>query len=247
MLANEVTDNPLTEFKIGGSGDPVPELEWDVKRYFAMNAAMHDAAVAAWTCKRAYDYVRPITMARYMGILGQSTDQGTPGPPGTPGADEYATFDEYGLPLVPDLIEIISVNTTGPGGKHEHLAGFEQEIALNVWGGEPGDPETEFTGRKWIRALNWLPYQRRHLRDAGLRGLRLRALLLLARGGRGDGPLHRQPLLPRRSRRAHRADGSVGFRIRPERGRDLAVGELLRRCRRGGHLPALRRDPRCPG
>ena len=61
-------------------------LEWDVKMYLALNGAVHDAAVAAWGCKGHYDTVRPISMIRYMGGQGQSSDPAGPvlpsrGPP----------------------------------------------------------------------------------------------------------------------------------------------------------------------
>ncbi len=156
-LANDVTDDPLTVFQIGGSGAAVDELEWDVKRYFAMNAAMHDAATAAWTCKRQYDYVRPITMARYMGLLGQSSD---PGDPMDPVSWEAFTYDPDGLKLEPGLVEIITPESSAAGERHEHLAEFVPGIAIYTWGGEPADPETEYTGSEWIHPMNWLPYQR---------------------------------------------------------------------------------------
>jgi hypothetical protein len=69
-LANEVSDELA----------PDDRLEWDVKLYFALNGAMHDAAVAAWGAKRVYDSARPISMIRYLA-----------------GRDE--------LPLVPGLVE----------------------------------------------------------------------------------------------------------------------------------------------
>ena len=52
----------------------VDDLEWDVKVYFAVNAAVHDAAVGCWGTKRVYDSARPISMIRYMGERGQSSD-----------------------------------------------------------------------------------------------------------------------------------------------------------------------------
>ena len=45
-----------------------------MKLYLALNGAVHDAAIAAWGAKGHYDYVRPISMIRYMGGLGQSSD-----------------------------------------------------------------------------------------------------------------------------------------------------------------------------
>ena len=63
------------------------------KCYFAMNGAQHDAATSAWTCKRIYDYGRPITMCRYMGLKGQSTDKGDSG------TFAELTYDPEGLKL----------------------------------------------------------------------------------------------------------------------------------------------------
>src|SRR5207244_7770552 len=53
VLANYVADH-LTMKKIGGVGPSVDDLEWDVKMYFALNAAVHDAASACWAAKRFY-------------------------------------------------------------------------------------------------------------------------------------------------------------------------------------------------
>ncbi len=41
-------------------------LEEDVKLFFALNNALMDAGIAAWECKRFYDYVRPITALRFL-------------------------------------------------------------------------------------------------------------------------------------------------------------------------------------
>jgi hypothetical protein len=43
------------------------DLEYDVKLYFALGAAMHDTAIAVWDVKRHYDWVRPITAIRWLG------------------------------------------------------------------------------------------------------------------------------------------------------------------------------------
>ncbi len=125
------------------------ELEWDVKVYFALNAAVHDVAVAVWGCKRHYDYIRPISSLRHMGLKGQSTDSGG------------ASFHTHGLPLIDDLIEVATSSSLSSGGKHFGAPNAQVgDILANVWGGEPADPNTQFTGRKWIRAIDWLPYQR---------------------------------------------------------------------------------------
>ena len=41
-------------------------LAADVKFFFALNAALFDASIAAWDAKRYYDYVRPISAIRYL-------------------------------------------------------------------------------------------------------------------------------------------------------------------------------------
>jgi len=69
LLANYVADNPLTEKKIGGVGPVVDDLEWDVKMYFVLNAAVHEAGCACWAAKRAYDGWRPISAIRFLGHL----------------------------------------------------------------------------------------------------------------------------------------------------------------------------------
>lgn len=145
-LANQVADHPQFERRFKGVGPQLDELEWDVKIYFALNAAVHDAAIAAWGCKQDYDYVRPISSIRYMGDKGQSD------------SPERPSHDPEGLPLIPDLIELVTEDSSLVGQKHEGLV--PGDIAILAWGGEPDDPQTQFTGAKWIRAVDWLPYQR---------------------------------------------------------------------------------------
>ena len=41
-------------------------LAQDVKMFFALANAIHDAAIATWECKRYYDYVRPVTAIRHL-------------------------------------------------------------------------------------------------------------------------------------------------------------------------------------
>ena len=147
VVANTVSDSPGFEFRIGGTGPEVDRLEWDVKMYFALNGAVHDSAVAAWGTKGYYDTARPISMIRYMGGLGQSSDPDGP------------SYDPEGLPLVKGLIEVITHETTAPGGPHEDLAGHEGEIAVHAWAGNPDDPAHETGGVSWVLATRWVPYQ----------------------------------------------------------------------------------------
>ncbi len=147
VVANAASDSPGFELRIGGAGPEVDRLEWDVKLYLALNGAVHDAAVAAWGAKGYYDSARPISMIRYMGGLGQSSDPAGP------------SYDPRGLPLVDGLVEVITDRTTDPGGRHEPLAGHEGEMAIRAWAGNPEDPETQTSGAAWILATEWVPYQ----------------------------------------------------------------------------------------
>jgi hypothetical protein len=149
VLANQVSDHPLTTHQIGGTGAVLDRLEWDVKLYFALNGALHDAAITAWGLKRKYDSVRPITMIRYTGGLGQSSDA------------EGPSYHPRGLPLQPGLIEVVTPATTAPGERHASLAGHEGEIAVRAWSGEPATPATQIGGIAWRRAIDWVPYQRK--------------------------------------------------------------------------------------
>jgi hypothetical protein len=146
-LANEVSDSPGLELRIGGHGPAVDRLEWDVKLYFALNGAVHDAAVAAWGAKGYYDSARPISMIRYMGGKGQSSDRSGP------------AYDPDGLPLVPGLIEVVTRASSAPGERHAKLADRVGEIAIRAWAGAPEDPTAGHSGVSWIPAVDWVPYQ----------------------------------------------------------------------------------------
>jgi hypothetical protein len=146
-IANEISDAPGLEHRIGGRGPLVDRLEWDVKLYLALNGAVHDAAVAAWGAKRFYDSVRPISMIRYMGGKGQSSDPDGP------------AYDPDGLPLVPGLVEVVTRASSVPGERHASLAGHVGEIAIRAWAGPPEEPGGPSRGVRWIRAVDWVPYQ----------------------------------------------------------------------------------------
>jgi len=148
VLANDVSDTPSLEKRVGGDGPIVNDLEWDVKLYFALNAAEHDAAYGCWGTKRIYNSTRPISMIRYMGQLGQSSDPTQP------------SYDPNGLPLVPGLVEVITPESSAPGQRHAGLAAYVGEVAIYAWPGGPADPTTQSSGVQWIRAKTWVPYQK---------------------------------------------------------------------------------------
>jgi hypothetical protein len=147
-VANSVVDSPGFVRKLAGQGAELDPLEWDVKMYLALNGAVHDAAIAAWGLKGHYDSARPISMIRYMGGLGQSSDPSGP------------SYHADGLPLEEDLVEVITGESSGPGQRHAHLARNVGEIAIRTWRGFPDDPKTQTSGVGWIPAVEWVPYQR---------------------------------------------------------------------------------------
>jgi hypothetical protein len=148
VILNKASDAPGFEPRLGGEGPVLDGLEWDVKAYFALNAAVHDAAIAAWGLKGFYDSARPISMIRYMGGRGQSSDPDAP------------SYDPQGLPLVAGLVELITEESSAPGERHEPMADHVGEIAIRAWRGFPEDPATQTSGVGWIRAVDWVPYQR---------------------------------------------------------------------------------------
>jgi hypothetical protein len=166
VLANEVADDPQLVKKIRGAGPVLDDLEWDVKVYFALSAATHDAACAAWSLKRYYSGTRPITAIRYMGSKGQSSHPAGP------------SYHEQGLPLEEGVVEVITASTTGPGGKHAQMWDVSTnayvpgslligQIAVYSWPGE--HPQnlpapsiaTHQSLVRWQLAKDWLPFQRK--------------------------------------------------------------------------------------
>jgi hypothetical protein len=146
-IANQaVNDHPEFERRYQGHGEALPELEWDVKLYFTLGAAMHDAAIAAWGAKGWYDYIRPISAIRFMATQGQSSDPSLP------------TYHPEGLPLVEGRIALVEEGDELAGEGSEHVG----KIKLFVWRG-PGfirDSRRDTAGVGWILAENWWPYQR---------------------------------------------------------------------------------------
>jgi hypothetical protein len=148
-IANSVADQPAFARRWHGRGDVLDPLAWDVRIYLALNGAVHDAAITAWGIKRRFTSARPISLVRYMASLGQSTDPALP------------AYHEHGLPLIPGLIERITTESAEAGERHAHLARYLGELAIRSYRGEPGDRKNEIGGVGWIRASEWIPYQRR--------------------------------------------------------------------------------------
>jgi hypothetical protein len=145
-ILNQVSDHPALSKRIGGEGPVCADLEWDVKAYFALGGALHDVAVCIWGIKGWYDSSRPITALRGMAEAGQSQDPTRPG------------YHPGGLPLVPGLSALIEPGDSLAGPDDRHVG----EVKLYTWRGTKaiGDPSTDRAGVGWIRAGDWLSYQR---------------------------------------------------------------------------------------
>jgi len=145
-LLNYVSDHDSLEKRFMGQGGVLDDLEWEVKTYFMMGGAMHDAAVTAWGIKGWYDSPRPISAIRAMADRGQCTDEAAP------------SYHPAGLPLVPGYIELIYASDDLEGDALENIG----KIKVKSWRGHEGinNVDTDVAGVDWILAENWVPYQR---------------------------------------------------------------------------------------
>lgn len=145
-ILNYISDHPLLEKKFQGKGDVLDDLEWDVKAYFILSGAVHDAAVTAWGIKGWYDFIRPVSAIRYMGGLGQSSDPNLP------------HYHPGGLKLIPGYIELVQPGDPLAGENDKNVG----KIKVYAWRGPNYilDPATDDAGAAWILSENWWPYQR---------------------------------------------------------------------------------------
>lgn len=145
-ILNYVNDHPLFEKRFEGEGEILTDLEWDVKAYFILGGAMHDAAISAWSIKGWYDYIRPISAIRYLADQGQSSDP------------DGMSYDPNGIRLYDGLIEVVQTGDPLAGDDDEHVG----KIKVYSWRGPDyiDAPETDLAGVGWILAENWWPYQR---------------------------------------------------------------------------------------
>ncbi|MEZ4607098.1 MAG: vanadium-dependent haloperoxidase [Deinococcales bacterium] len=145
-VLNYVSDHPLFEKRFKGEGPILDKLEWDVKAYFALGGALHDAAVTAWGIKGWYDYVRPVSAIRYMADKGQRSDPSLP------------RYSAQGLPLIAGHIEMVQAGDPLAGEHGENI----NKLKIYAWRGPNfvADPSRDVAGVDWILAENWLPYQR---------------------------------------------------------------------------------------
>lgn len=145
-ILNYVSDHDSVEKRYMGAGSLLSDLEWDVKAYFTLGGAVHDAAVASWGVKGWYDYVRPISAIRFMADVGQST------------YPDSVNYHPAGLSLYDGVVELVDSSDALAGTNYQNVG----KIKLNVWRGHDyiTNPQTDVAGVGWILAENWWPYQR---------------------------------------------------------------------------------------
>jgi hypothetical protein len=163
-ILHYVRDSPLATRRMGGVGAELDPLEFDVKAYLALGGAMHDSAISMWGAKGWYDTARPVTVLRWQGMLGQSSDP------------QLGSYHPDGIGLVPGRIELVTPQTTAPGQRHAALAGSEGQIAILAYSGpvfQTVCPQQCSLGCacsqvnvkappavSWILGVSWFPYQR---------------------------------------------------------------------------------------
>jgi hypothetical protein len=146
-IYNEISDNPSFVRKYEGTGPVLGKLEYDIKAYFTLGGAMHDAAISAWSIKGWYDNPRPFSMIRKMDRYGQSTENTMP------------RYHAGGLPVIPNYIEQITATDPLVGFGNINLN--KMKVKSWIGFGNIGNPSTDYAGVDWLPAENWMPYQRR--------------------------------------------------------------------------------------
>ena len=146
VILNEVNDDDKLIKKFEGEGEELDDLEWDIKSYFLMGGAMHDVAISAWGIKGYYDYIRPISVMRYLSEKGQSS------------YPDSLNYNKNGFDLIDGYIELVDSNDPLVGQNKENLG----KIKLYTWKGfsDKNILELEEKGSGWILAEEWWPYQR---------------------------------------------------------------------------------------
>lgn len=145
-ILNYVSDHPEFVQKWGGQGEELSDLDWNIRSYFTLSGALHDAAITAWSNKGWYDSPRPISIIRWMCGKGQCFDPALP------------NYHAAGTPLIPGYVEMVMPGDPLAGPNNENL----YKIKLFTWKGHAyiPDPAVDMAGAGWILAENWWPYQR---------------------------------------------------------------------------------------
>ena len=145
VILNHVSDQPEFIPKWQGEGPVLSNLKWDILSYFTLGGAMHDAAIAAWSHKGWYDYVRPVSSIRWMADRGQCSNP------------TELCFDLAGLPLISGWSSLVYKGD--PDFPETNNLG---KTKVRAWRGHNyiDNPATDVSGVDWMLAEGWWPYQR---------------------------------------------------------------------------------------
>jgi hypothetical protein len=164
VIVNTIGEHPELIKRLGGQGPVLGSLEWDVKIYFALGGAMHDAAIVAWGAKGCYDYVRPVSAIRGMAARGQSSDPRDPDC--RYDADGLAYLDDPADPAGDGSKRIIDCVRPGdPLADNPYVLGVDAlnvgKIKVFAWRGPAyiRNPVFDVAGVGWILAEDWWPFQ----------------------------------------------------------------------------------------
>ena len=146
-ILNKAMDHPQFVRKYNGTGQVLDSLEFDLKAYFTLGGALHDAAIAAWSMKGWYDGTRPVTALRWMADRGQSSDPARP------------NYDVAGIQLVPGYFEQVEIGDPLAGTNNQHVG----KIKLFTWQGfdSISNPMNDIADAGWILAEKFWPFQRK--------------------------------------------------------------------------------------
>ena len=164
VIANKISEHPELSKRFAGEGPVLGSLEWDVKIYFALGGAMHDAAIVAWGAKGCYDYVRPVSAIRGMAERGQSSDADDPD----------CRYDVNGLAYLDDAADpagdgskrvVDCVRPGDPLADNPYALGADTQnvgkIKIFAWRGPAymRNPVFDVAGVGWVLAEDWWPFQ----------------------------------------------------------------------------------------
>ena len=140
-ILNEATAHPDFDWRWNGRGEPLSHDAWLARAYRLLGGAMHDAAIATWSIKGYYDFVRPISAIRFMLTKGQCSDPA------------LGNFDPQGVPLIENVFEIIEAGDPILAEEPQALG----MVKVHQW---VPNPDTGVPAFEWRTGCSWWPYQR---------------------------------------------------------------------------------------
>jgi hypothetical protein len=139
-ILNGVTDHPDFDWKWEGEGNPMAPNAYLARAYRLLGGTMHDAAIAAWSVKGYYDFVRPITAIQYMLSKGQSS------------LPEASSYDPEGVPLIEGVFELVQAGDPILEIDPQSLG----TVKTHRWLAGDGAGDGQFG---WTTGCTWRPFQ----------------------------------------------------------------------------------------